>query len=136
MGIENVVLFRRPDSPFQQRFSLNEEFYTADYIRRAILECFPERRARKLPFSGLLYIQESWDSFVEESQKFTQRYVWLWPREVTLEWRIPPHDGIPEGSTINIVEARQYKDGDDIEPTNYSTELVSTDLGYIAVNKV
>ncbi len=135
MGIEGIVLSRRSDSPFQERFQVDEEFYTADYIRKAILECFPERKKRKIPFSGLLYIQKSWDDSVEESRKFTQRYVWLWPREVTLEMRIPPHELVPEGFTIRIVEARQYKGDDNIEPTNYEMELVSTDLGYVATNK-
>ena len=42
---------------------------------------------------------------------------------------------MPEGFTIRIVEARQYKGDDNIEPTNYEMELVSTDLGYVATNK-
>ena len=124
---EDVLIFEdeRPDSRFQERFMINDEFYSAQQIRDAIKECFPE--TSKTPFMGLDYIQRR-EQF-EVSRVLThKRGV---PRDTILAERIPEADTLKEGDDIHIFEKQRYRScGEDYE-RQYGMMLEPTDCGYI-----
>ncbi len=123
---EYVIKFEneRPDSKFQTRFKVNEEFYSARYVKNAVLECFPQG---KKPFDGLEYIQLSED--IEKSRLLTQRN--NIPREAILEEMIPESWTLENGTEIHIFEAQRYMHKKERYERRYGMMLEATDCGYI-----
>jgi hypothetical protein len=114
----------RPDSEFQRKFVVAEEFYSATDVRQAVLDCFPKG---EIPFTGLEYIQKSED--LDEARRLTQRTDVS--RESVLEERIPEAESLPSDMAIHIFEKQGYLPDGEKRERQYGMMLESSDCGYI-----
>ncbi len=120
---------KMPVTPFQSRFRINDEFYSAEYIRKAILECFPP--LGEDPFHGLLLI-ENFDSISIEDMMQKLRSL---PRDRVLDELIK-ESHLVDGTRLDITESQRYRNLKYNWIENPGLTFEATDLGYIAEGRL
>lgn len=105
-------------SEFLNRFRQDAEFYSEGYVRKQILDCFPERD--NIQFEGLDCIcYESREDYKTAKEKTHNP---LLSREKIVAERIPDPQSLEEFTKI-IVDEGNFK----------VTKLIATEYGYIVL---